>query len=255
MTLKVSIITVCLNSAATIRDTIESIVAQDYPAIEYLVLDGGSTDGTLDIVRSYGDCIARLVSEPDRGMYDSMNKGLELASGDIVGFLHSDDMLATPTTISRVVRAMEQTGAECVYGDIEMVSTSDPQRVVRRWRSRPHSAGSLPRGWYPPHVTLYVRRSVLQEIGPFDERYRIAADMDHMVRLFEVRGVHSVHLPEVLVRMRVGGASNKSLRNIWRANIETWQSLRRHGFRVGPWFIAAKLLRKVRQLTIRPNAD
>lgn len=255
MNLRVSVITVCLNSAKTIRDTIESVVTQDYADIEYLVIDGGSTDGTLEIVRSYGTRIARVVSEPDRGMYESMNKGLKLASGDVVGFLHSDDVLATPTTISRIVRAMEQHDAECVFGDIDMVAAGDVGHVVRRWRSGPHRAGSLPRGWYPPHVTLYVRRSVLQEVGPFDEHYRIAADMDHMVRLFEVRGVRSVHLPEVLVRMRVGGASNKSLRNIWRANIETWQSLRRHGFRVGPWFIGAKLLRKVLQLSLRRRAD
>jgi glycosyltransferase len=138
---------------------------------------------------------------------------------------------------------------------MEMVSSSDTQRVVRHWRSGPHRPGRLQRGWYPPHVTLYVRRNVLEEIGPFDEHYRIAADMDHMVRLFEVRGVHSKHLPEVLVRMRAGGLSNKSLKNIWRANLETWQSLRRHGFRVGPWFIAAKLLRKVRQLVVRRAPD
>ena len=255
MSPRVSIITVCLNSASTIRDAIESVVAQDYPNIEYLIIDGASKDGTLEIVNSYGHRIGRFLSEPDRGMYDSMNKGLKLATGDIVGFLHSDDMLASPTIISKVVRAFEQTGVECVFGDMDMVAPSNTQRVVRHWRSGPHRPGSLQRGWYPPHVTLYVRRSVLEEVGPFDEHYRIAADMDHMVRLFEVRGVRSMHLPEVLVRMRAGGLSNKSLKNIWRANMETWQSLRRHGFRVGPWFIAAKLLRKVRQLVVRRATD
>jgi glycosyltransferase len=255
LNLKVSIVTVCLNSATTIRDTIESVFAQDYPNIEYLIVDGVSKDGTLDIVRSYGSRIERVLSEPDCGMYDSMNKGLKLATGDIVGFLHSDDMLASPAIISQVVRAFETTGAECVFGDIDMVDPRNIQRVVRHWRSGPHRPGSLPRGWYPPHVTLYVRRTVLEEVGPFDEHYRIAADMDHMVRLFEVRGVRSTHLPEVLVRMRAGGLSNKSLKNIWRANVETWQSLRRHGFRVGPWFIAAKLLRKIPQLFMRRAAD
>lgn len=255
MSPKVSIITVCLNSASTIRDTIESVLAQDYPNIEYLIVDGASKDGTLEIVRGYGNRITRLLSEPDRGMYDSMNKGLKLATGDVVGFLHSDDMLSSPTVISQVARAFGQPGVECVFGDMDMVAPNNTQRVVRHWRSGPHRPGSLPRGWYPPHVTLYVLRSVLEEIGPFDERYRIAADMDHMVRLFEVRGVRSVHLPTVLVRMRAGGLSNKSLRNIWRANVETWQSLRRHGFRVGPWFIAAKLLRKVGQLYTRRAVD
>jgi glycosyltransferase len=248
---KISVITVCLNSAGTIRDTIESVLAQDHPDIEHIIVDGASRDGTMDIVRSYGDRIANVVSEPDRGMYDSMNKGLRLATGEVVGFLHSDDMLAGPEVLGTIAAAFEGAGIECVYGDIDMVHAADTARVVRRWRSGPHRPGRLPRGWYPPHVTLYIRRRVLDEVGPFDERYRIAADMDHMVRLFEVRRVRSVHLSKVLVHMRTGGASNRSLRNIWRANMETWRSLRSHGFRVGPWFIVFKLLRKVPQLFIR----
>lgn len=251
MTVRVTIITVCLDSAATIRDTIESVLAQDWPHIEYIVIDGVSRDGTLGIVQGYGSRIARVVSEPDRGMYDSMNKGLALATGDVVGFVHSDDMLATPQTIRRIAEAFADPAVECVYGDIDMVDPQDTRRVVRQWRSGPHRPGALPRGWYPPHVSLYVRRSVMQEVGPFDLRYRIAADMDHMVRIFEVRGVRSVHLPEVLVRMRAGGLSNKSVRNIWRANVETWQSLRSHGFRVGPWFMLRKVLRKIPQLFVR----
>lgn len=252
--MRVTVITVCRNSASTIRDTLDSIAEQDHPQVEHLVIDGASTDGTVEIVRAHGSRVARLVSEPDRGMYDSMNKGLRLATGDVVGFLHSDDMLASPTTLRRIAAAFEDPAVEAVYGDIDMVDPRDTSRVVRRWRSAPHRRGSLPRGWYPPHVSLYVRRQVLQQVGPFDERYRIAADMDHMVRLFEVRGVRSRYLPETLVRMRAGGLSNRSLRNIWRANVETWQSLRCHGFRVGPWFILFKLLRKVPQLLVRSEA-
>jgi glycosyltransferase len=258
MSVTVTLITVCWNSAATIRDTIESVLAQDYPHIDYVIVDGVSTDGTLDIVRAYrersgdrhGDRI-RLLSERDRGMYDSLNKGLAMARGDVVGLIHSDDMLAAPDTISRIAEAFRDPAVECVYGDLDMVDPQDTRKVVRHWRSRLHRPGDLPRGWYPPHVTLYIRRSVLQEVGPFDLRYRIAADMDHMVRLFEVRGMRCVHLPQVLVRMRAGGASNRSLRNIWRANVETWRSLRSHGFRVGPWFIVFKLMRKIPQLFVR----
>lgn len=252
--MKVTIITVCLNAAATIRDTIESVLAQDYPDIEYLVIDGASTDGTMDIVRSYGSRISWVVSERDRGMYDSMNKGLRMASGDIVGFLHSDDILGSPAIVGEIVAAFRDTGAECVFGDIDIVDPHDTRRVLRRWRAGPYRRGALPRGWYPPHPTLYVRRPVLDEVGLFDERYRIAADMDHMLRLFEVRGVRSHYLPRIVVRMRAGGLSNKSLRNIWRANVETWQSLRRHGFSVGPWFIGFKILRKIPQLFVRGEA-
>jgi glycosyltransferase involved in cell wall biosynthesis len=252
--MKVTIITVCLNAAATIRDAIESVLAQDYPMIEYLVIDGASTDGTMDIVREFGDRIDRVISEPDRGMYDSMNKGLRMASGDVVGFLHADDMLGAPTVVGEMAAALRETGAECVFGDIDIVDPRNPRRVLRRWRAGPHWRGALPRGWYPPHPTLYVRRSVLDEVGFFDERYRIAADMDHMLRLFEVRGVRSHYLPRTIVRMRAGGLSNRSLRNIWRANVETWQSLRRHGFRVGPWFIGLKILRKIPQFFVRGEA-
>lgn len=252
--MKVTIITVCLNAATTIGDTIKSVLAQDYPEIEYLIVDGASTDGTMDVVRSYGERITRAVSERDHGMYESMNKGLRMASGDVVGFLHSDDMLSSPTIISEIVAAFRETDAECVFGDIDIVHRRDTDRVLRRWRAGPHRRGALPRGWYPPHPTLYVRRSVLDEVGPFDERYRIAADMDHMLRLFEVRGVRSHYLPRVVVHMRSGGLSNKSLRNIWRANIETWQSLHHHGFQVGPWFIGLKILRKIPQLFVRGEA-
>lgn len=252
--MKVTIITVCLNAAATIRDTIESVLAQDYPDIEYLVIDGASTDGTMDIVRGFGRGICKVLSERDRGMYDSMNKGLRLATGDIVGFLHADDMLASPTIIREIVAAFRVSDAECVFGDIDIVHPRNTGRVLRRWRAGRHRPGALPRGWYPPHPTLYVRRSVLGEVGLFDERYTIAADMDHMLRLFEVRGVRSHYLPRVVVRMRAGGLSNGSLRNIWRANVETWESLRRHGFRVGPWFIARKILRKIPQFFLRGEA-
>jgi glycosyltransferase involved in cell wall biosynthesis len=252
--LKVSVITVCRNSAATIRDTLESIAAQDHPDLEHLVIDGASTDGTIEIVRAHGSRVARFVSEPDRGMYDSMNKGLRLASGEVVGFLHSDDMLAATSTVSEIVAAFRATDAECVFGDLDVVHPRDTARVLRRWRAGPHRRGALPRGWYPPHPTLYIRRSVLDEVGAFDERYRIAADMDHMLRLFEVRGVRSHYLQRVIVRMRAGGLSNRSLRNIWRANVETWRSLHRHGFRVGPWFIGRKILRKIPQLFVRGEA-
>jgi glycosyltransferase involved in cell wall biosynthesis len=252
--LKVSVITVCRNSAATIRDTLESIAAQDHPDLEHLVIDGASTDGTIEIVRAHGSRVARFVSEPDRGMYDSMNKGLRLASGEVVGFLHSDDMLAASSTVSEIVAAFHATDAECVFGDLDVVHPRDTSRVLRRWRAGPHRRGALPRGWYPPHPTLYIRRSVLDEVGAFDERYRIAADMDHMLRLFEVRGVRSHYLQRVVVHMRAGGLSNKSLRNIWRANVETWRSLHRHGFPVGPWFIGRKILRKIPQLFVRGEA-
>lgn len=249
--MKISIVTVCLDVAHTIRDTIESVLAQDYPHIEYIVVDGASRDATPAIVRSYGDRIARFVSEPDRGTYDSMNKALALATGDVIGFLHADDFFADKTVVSEIAAAFSAPDVDCVFGDIDIVAPQDVSRVVRRWRSGAHRPGSLLRGWYPPHPTVYLRRAVFAEVGGFDERYRIAADMDHMLRVFEVRGVRSRHLPRVMVKMRAGGMSNRSLRNIWRANVETWQSQRRHGFDVGPWMILAKLARKVPQLVVR----
>ncbi len=246
--MKISVITLSMNSAATIRDTIESVLAQDHPDIEYIVVDGASRDGTMDIVRSYGDRISKVVSEPDRGMYDSANKGLKLATGDVVGFLNSDDWYATNDVLSTMAREFARGDVDVVHGDLDFVDPKNVSRVTRRFRSRPFVPGDFKRGWHPAHPTFYVRREILLEVGGFDEQYRIASDVDLMMRVLEVRRARSAFIPRVLVMMREGGLSNGSFRRIWRANVECYRSMHRAGLPVPWYFVLRKPLAKTRQL-------
>ncbi len=246
--MKISVITVCLNSAATIRDTIESVLAQDHPNIEHIVVDGASRDGTMEIVRSYGDRIARVVSERDRGMYDSANKGLRMATGDVVGMLNSDDWYASTDVLSTMAREFARGDVEAVHGDLDFVDPRDTARITRRFRSRPFVPGDFRAGWHPAHPTFYVKREILLEIGGFDEQYRIASDVDLMMRVLEVRRARSVYIPRVLVMMREGGLSNGSLKRIWRANVECYRSMHRAGLPVPWYFVLRKPFAKTRQL-------
>jgi glycosyltransferase len=242
---------VCWNAAATIEDTLKSVLAQDYPNVEYLIVDGASTDDTLAIIERYRrerpDCVKRVISEPDRGQYDSMNKGIAAATGDVLGFLHADDFFASPSTVSKIAAAFQQQQVDCVYGDLNFVRAADTSVVTRRWRSEPYEQGASLRGWHPPHPTLYIKRSIFLRMQGFSLRYKIASDVDFMTRLFECERATSFHVPEVLVVMREGGASNKNLRNIARANWESWIAARRAGLKVSPLYMVRKPLSRVKQ--------
>lgn len=251
--MKITIITVCFNSAATIADTLHSVAAQTYPEIEHLIIDGGSKDQTLDIIRLHGAHVKQLVSERDGGIYDAMNKGLRLSTGDVVGFLNSDDMLADPQVIERIARALVSPDIDAAYGDLVFVDPADTRRVVRFWRSGLHFKGACVRGWMPPHPTFYARRALLLEIGGFNQQYRLQADFDLMLRLFELRGVRSAYIPSVLVRMRTGGATTSGLGNVIRGNIEAARSCREHGFPGGLRFILTKVARRLPQFLTRPT--
>jgi glycosyltransferase len=242
--MKVTIITVSYNSAATIADTLASVAAQTHPDIEHVVIDGRSRDATMDIVRRHGH-VSHAVSEPDGGIYDAMNKGLALARGDLVGFLNADDVLAGPDAVARLVDAA-QPDRDIVYADLVYVRENDLQHVVRHWRSGAYRRGALRTGWMPPHPTFYVRRELLRDVGGFDTRLRIAADYDHMLRCLCRPGVRVGYLPQVLVRMRMGGASNANLSSVLRKSREDLDTLRRH--RVGGWLtLVLKNLRKLPQ--------
>jgi glycosyltransferase len=227
--LKISIITVAYNSAETITDTLRSIAAQDYADIEHIVIDGASKDDTLNLVRTHGTRVARLISEPDRGIYDAMNKGLAAASGDFVGFLNADDMLASTQTVADIARALAETDADAIFGDLVYVRQDRPDQVVRYWHSGEFQPRRLRYGWMPPHPTLYVRRARLLALGGFDIRLRIAADYDLMLRLFRQSDFRVSYLPKLLVRMRTGGASNRSVSALWRKSREDLGALRRSG--------------------------
>jgi len=252
--MKISIITASYNSAATIADTLRSIADQTHPEIEHLVIDGGSTDSTLEIVRAQGKAGTTIVSERDRGIYDAMNKGLARATGDVVGFLNSDDIFADPQALERVARALADPQVDMVYGDIVFVAQQDTSRVVRLWTSRPYTAGLCSRGWMPPHPTLYVRRAVYEKYGEYDLSFPAAADFEMALRLFDREHLSSAYVPFVQVRMRMGGQSTRSIANIVSGSREVSRAARKHGLPGGLRFVAMRLLRKVPQFLQRPKS-
>lgn len=242
----VSIITVVRNNVRTLASTIESVRAQTYSPIEHIIIDGGSTDGTLDVIERYRAGFAVVISEPDRGIYDAMNKGVARATGDIVGTLNADDFYADPHVIETVVRTMRE-GVDVVWGDLDYVGSEDASRVIRHWRSSPYTTGKFRRGWMPPHPTFFVRRSLYERYGHFRDELRIAADYELMLRFLEKNHVPSRYIPSVLVKMRVGGASNRSVTNIIRANREAWRAWKMNGLPASCVTITLKVIRKLSQ--------
>jgi glycosyltransferase involved in cell wall biosynthesis len=212
--MKVSIITPVYNSRKTIEDCLRSVLGQTYRNIEYLVIDGGSSDGTIEAIESYRAKIARWVSEPDTGIYSALNKGLRLATGEAVGILHSDDFYAHRRVLEKVVEAFGKSGADSVYGDLKYVDKNNPNRVIRSWKSSTFIPGKFRYGWMPPHPTFFVRKSIFENYGGFNESLRIAADYELMLRFLEKHRISTYYLPEFLIHMRVGGISNRGLKNI-----------------------------------------
>ena len=251
--MRVSIVTVAFNSASTIVDTLDSVARQDHPDIEHIVIDGGSSDGTVDLVRSMGGRVSKFVTEPDAGIYDAMNKGLRLCTGDIIGFLNSDDMYSSERSVSAIVAALADGGVDAVHGDLVYVRRDDPEYVVRHWKATPFSPGAFSRAWCPAHPTFYVRRSVLERAGSFNTSYKVASDLDLMLRVLELGRANSKLVPQVLVRMRMGGVSNNSVRGIFRQNAEVIAAIRGHGLSVStPVFAIAKIFRRLHQFVSRP---
>jgi glycosyltransferase involved in cell wall biosynthesis/GT2 family glycosyltransferase len=255
--LKISVITVTFNSARTVADTLRSVTEQTHPEVEHIVIDGGSTDQTLDIVRSHGKRVTTIVSEPDRGIYDAMNKGIALATGDLIGFLNSDDAYCEAGSLARLAQAASATQADFVFGDLVYVRDGPGQlgnEIVRYWRAGELRPGNLRWGWMPPHPTLYVRRTVFDQVGRFDDSFRIAADYEFILRLLKSRRWRGAYVPSVIVKMRLGGASNQSLKALRRKSSEDLLALRRHGAG-GIVTLAFKNLRKFPQLWQRPPAQ
>jgi len=252
--MKISVITVSYNSAKTIRHTLESFFAQDHAERELVIVDGGSTDETLAIVGSYpGDDIV-VVSERDRGIYDAMNKGLALYSGDAVGFLNSDDRFADRQALTHLAEALRS--ADIAYGDLDFVASHDTGAVTRRWRSTPYEKRSFRRGWMPAHPTFYVRRAVVDAVGRFDLSYRIAADYDFMLRAMELHDFRPALVDRVLIHMQAGGESTAGLRAYLRSNLESLRS-RRAWLGTGPVdrALIAKPLRKLGQFFVRLGSE
>lgn len=246
-----SVVTATFNSERTVADTLRSVTAQRHPQVEHVVVDGASGDGTLDVVRAHAGRVARLISEPDRGIYDALNKGLRACSGEVVGILHADDVYSHDDVLPRVAAAFADCSVDVVYGDLLYVRRNDMTRTVRYWRAGDFTPARLRNGWMPPHPTVFVRRRVYDRIGLFDDRLRIAADYELMLRLFGGGARMHRYLPEVLVRMRVGGQSNRSLRNVIVKTSEDARAMLRHGLPL--WrTLPLKNLSKVGQFWMRP---
>ena len=228
----ISIVTATWNCAQTLPDCLASVARQRYANREHVIVDGASTDGTINVINQHIDQIAIFKSERDKGIYDALNKGIQLATGDVVGFLHADDLYASDDVLSKIARAFEDPSVCAVYGDLEYVSRQDTLKVIRRWQSKPFNQRALGWGWMPAHPTLYVRRDWYTKIGGFDISYRIAADYHSILKLFSEPDFKAVYFSDVFVTMRLGGASNKSIKAIVKKSIEDWRALRSCDFSV-----------------------
>ena len=218
--LKVSIITVCYNSAETIENTIQSVLSQDYSTIEYIIVDGKSTDATLQIIEKYKTQISKIISEKDEGIYFAINKGIAMATGDIIAILHADDLYSNLQIISKVVRIFLEQQVDTVYGDLQYVERNDISKVRRNWRSGEYTEGLFLKGWMPPHPTFFVRKKCYEKYGVFNTLLKSSADYELMLRFLYKYKCSTAYIPEVLVKMRVGGKSNASLINRIKANRE-----------------------------------
>ena len=245
--MRVSIITVVRDSVDTIGSTLASVSEQTHREIEHIVVDGGSTDGTVDVIERHRDHLVKFISEPDQGTYDAMNKGLRLATGDAVGFLNADDVFTSSSVVSHIAEALAPAHVDACHANVVYVSRNDPTRVIRYWRSRPYQPGLFETGWMPAHPSFYVKRWVYEKYGGFDSEFQLQADFDLAMRLIAVHGIRTSFVPEVWVRMNWGGLSNRSLANVLRGNLEAYRICRKNGLAVPPWFPVRKILSRIPQ--------
>ena len=253
--MKVSIITVTFNSISVINDCLDSISSQEYDNIQHIVIDGASTDGTLSILESKHSQLNTLISKPDNGIYDAMNKGIKIATGDIIGFLNSDDFYPNNKVISKVVKEFEKDSfLDACYSDLIYVDQFNTSKTIRYVKSSKFQEGLFSKGWCPPHPTFFVRRSVYKKFGNFDLSYKFASDVDLMMRFLEKYKIKSKYIPEVWVKMRMGGVTNKNLKNIWLQNKEIIHSFNKNNLSVNLLkFLILKIISRIVQYFKRPS--
>ncbi|MDT4291157.1 glycosyltransferase family 2 protein [Methylomonas sp. MO1] len=252
--MKISIVTVSYNAAEFIRDNLLSVSRQDFNIIEHIVVDGCSTDGTVDIVRKYGQHLAKFISEPDHGIYDAMNKGIFLASGDVIGTLNADDVYADDTILSQVADIFSDPTVDVCYADLLYVDRYDASKIVRYWTSCNYRSGLFEKGWMPAHPTFFVRRRIYEQLGGFDLQFSRQADFELTMRFLAVNKVKAVYIPKIWIKMRTGGISNNSLIGIIKGNIEAYYACRKNNLSVRmPMFILRKVLSRMPQFFNRPT--
>ena len=249
---KISIITVCKNAEAMIGDCIRSVQEQRYNDVEHWIIDGTSTDDTLSEIKASGHLDEFLLSEPDDGLYEAMNKGLALASGDVIGFLHADDLYAHPQVLETVAQTMEPPNIDACYADLSYVSPDDLNHITRYWRSEPYRPGLFRKGWMLPHPTFFARREIYEKFDNFDTQFTIGADWDLLLRFIEVNRINTQYVPGLWVKMRTGGASNRSLSNIIRNNRQCWKAFSKYDLRPSPSYPFYKLFHRLSQFVNKP---
>lgn len=222
--MKISIITVCYNSEKHIKTAIESVINQTYNNIEYILVDGASKDKTVDIVKSYGDKITKFVSEPDKGIYDAMNKGFQMATGDYLAVINSDDFYMSNDAIESVVNELNKKQTDSLFADLIYVEENNTDKQVRYWKSNEFVKGSFKKGWHPAHPTFFVKNEIYKKYGYFDLSFKLAADFELMLRFLEKHQISSCYLPKPIIKMRLGGATNKNFKNIYNQNIECYRA-------------------------------
>lgn len=243
--MKVSLITVTYNSEKYLANCIESVRCQDYPNIEYIIIDGASTDSTVTIIRESGAIVDKWISEKDGGMYDAINKGMKMATGDVIGILNSDDMLATKQTISKIVHCFEENEVDSVFGDLVYVDEEDTSRIYRYWKGNTYSRNAFHFGWMPAHPTFYIRREVVEYLGGYETHFYSAADFEFMTRYLYKHRISSFYIPELIVKMRKGGMSNCGWQRRLRANRRDYLALKQNGV---PFPLFGSLIKPLRKL-------
>ncbi|MEZ9874420.1 glycosyl transferase [Vibrio breoganii] len=246
--MKVSIITATYNSAKTISDTLRSLEEQTYQNIEYIIVDGVSEDDTLKVIQSECSRVSAVITEKDEGLYDALNKGIEASTGEIVGFLHSDDLFAYPGAVQDIVETFQKNDSQAMYADLEYVAKHDTDKRIRLWTSGEYSRNKLKMGWMPPHPTFYMKRKLYEQYGTFDLSFDISADYDSLLRYLWVNNVSMAYLPKVLIKMRVGGVSNRSMSSIIQKTKEDVRALKKSSLS-WPKALLIKNLSKLPQFT------
>lgn len=252
--MKITIVTVCRNSAATIRDTLESVASQSHQNFEHIIIDGGSTDGTLAVIHEWKKHPIRLVSEPDNGIFDAMNKGIRLATGDVIGILNSDDVYYDSHILENVSMVMSDLSIDACYADLIYVDKDNVKNIIRYWKSCAFKKGLFSKGWMPPHPTFFACRRVYENYGLFDLNYALAADVELLARFLERFQIHAVYIPRIFIRMRLGGISNNSVVNIIRQNFWIYKAFKKNNIPLSPIsFLVVKISSRIKQFCARPT--
>lgn len=252
--MKITIITTTFNSSRFVKDCLESVKSQNYKNIEHIIIDGGSTDETLSILNSKKTQLSKIISEPDQGTYDAMNKGINYAQGDIIGFLNSDDIYFNNEVLFKVVNIFKKnSNLDACYSDLVYTKPDQTNKFIRYWKSSKFKPGMFSKGWCPPHPTFFVRSSVYKRYGKFNIKYKISSDVELMMRFFEIHKINFQYVPEIWVKMRMGGISNKNLKNIFKQNIEVLNALYSNNLTKNILlFFICKFISRLKQFFRRP---